>query len=136
MNIQRAAWLMCIFAVGCAGENPLGRHALTGTVTFQGQPLRQGNIEFTPENLNEGVSSGAVIEDGNYSIAREQGLPAGAYRVAIWSAGSTTEPLEDALPGEPTEVAVERLPAKYNLDSQLTIQVAEGDEQRFDFDLK
>jgi hypothetical protein len=135
LGLKVFGYLLCAALMGCADADPLGRHAVSGNVTFQGQPLDQGMIEFTPENVQDGVGSGAVITAGQYSIAQQQGLPKGAYRVAIWSAGATTEALEDALPGEPSVVAAERIPAKFNLDSELTVRVTDGPEQQFDFEL-
>jgi hypothetical protein len=126
----------CVALLGCAEANPHGRNAISGNVTFQGQPLENGSIEFTPEGSQPGIGSGAVIANGVYTIAQAQGLPEGAYRVAIWAAGAETEVAEDAMPGEPPSVAVERIPPKFNLDSELIVHVASGTAQQFDFKLE
>ena len=39
---------VCVLICGCAKENPLGRQPISGKVTFQGQPLATGSIEFAP----------------------------------------------------------------------------------------
>src|SRR5437868_15173667 len=77
-----AVGLMALIA-GCGPANPLGRKALSGTVTLDGKPLERGAIEFHP--LEEGgVQSGALISGGHYSIPAHQGATPGKYRVAIY----------------------------------------------------
>jgi hypothetical protein len=117
---------------GCAGEEPVGNTAM-GTVTFKGQPLDQGAIEFTP-TAGQGTMSGATIKEGAYALPDTAGLKAGAYKVRITSVegGAASS---DAPPGEPT-AAKQRIPAQYNTKSTLTAEVKDGGENKFDFDLK
>src|SRR4051794_27321646 len=86
---------------GCSGDSS-GRHAISGTVKLDGAPLEKGNISFQP--VEGGLtSSGAVISQGEYSIPRDKGLPAGKYRVEINSAaagGSGKAAAADAAPGD------------------------------------
>jgi len=72
-----------LFSCGCGEANPLGRRAVHGAVTFQGKPIDYGAITFQPDDLQNGVSSGAMIEGGKYQIKMSQGLPPGSYQVMI-----------------------------------------------------
>jgi len=121
-------------AFGCGGKDPHGRQALSGTVTFQGQPLDQGIIEFLPSDPGSGFRARAMIRDGKYELPREQGLPAGTYRVLITSA----EPDENEAPAGPPGLEMpplgrERIPAEYNRDSRTTIEVQADGNNKFDF---
>ncbi len=71
--------------LGCSEDNPLGRRALHGVVSYQGQPVDYGAIQFMPDDLQHGVSSGGMIEDGKYQLKLSQGRPAGSYQVMISS---------------------------------------------------
>src|SRR5688572_4368368 len=90
-----------LLAGGCV-ESAGGRQEITGTVTLNGQPLDEGVIEFHPlENSSTEqlvTRSGAMITDGKYLIAEEQGLVPGKYRVVI-SSGDKRAPQDDGGPG-------------------------------------
>ena len=74
-------------------EHPCGERK----VMFQGAPLDQGSIDFTPQAPKERIGSGAVIRAGEYSIDRDKGLPPGTYLVQIHS-GKAAEPKPDEAP--------------------------------------
>jgi hypothetical protein len=127
-----AALLLC----GCGGGNELGRHAISGTVTFQGQPLDHGLIEFSPAAMADGVQSGSAIADGKYEIIEDYGLPPGKYKVVISSAGPGSAPRPIDSPGDAPPPSPERIPAKYNAKSELIIDVTPESDGVFNFDLK
>ena len=70
------------FCLGCGNDNPLGRLAVEGTVTLNGEPLKTGNILFTPYQAGT-VGSGAVITEGKFKIAAKKGMMPGEYGVKI-----------------------------------------------------
>ena len=77
-----------------------------------------------------------MITAGSFSIPAAQGLPAGKYLVRIYSPEGGVGP-KDALPGDtfvdPEQPAgKERIPAKYNVESQETIEVKPGSANKFD----
>lgn len=125
------------FVVGCGEQNPLGRRPIVGKVQYRGQPVDFGSIQFLPQDLQRGVSSGALIRDGTYRIVEADGLPPGIYRVVIsWPDEGKKEVVEGP-PGDERRVAVERLPRKYNTESTLQIEVPQGrgtHEVNFDLD--
>jgi hypothetical protein len=103
-------------------------------VTFKGQPLDHGTIEFSP--VGDGVQTGSAIVNGRYEIPEEQGLPPGKYKVVISSAGPGKAAAPIDLPGDAPPPSPERIPAKYNAQSELTIDVTPESEGVYNFDLK
>mgnify|MGYP001236411468 CR=1 FL=1 len=129
-----AALLLCGLLVGCGEKNELGRLRVTGSVTLDGKPLDQGTIEFAPTG-ETGVSGGAMITDGEYEIPGDRGLPPGTYTVRISSADEKSGEAEK-LPGESDAMAEERIPAKYNTESEITREVKAEGENKFDFKIE
>jgi hypothetical protein len=111
------------FWSGCGEPNPLGRRAVHGVVTFQGQPVDYGAITFQPDDPQHGVSSGAMIEGGKYQIKVSQGLPPGSYQVMISSPDRGKQEKVEGPPGDERTLAIERIPAKYNLKTTLKLDV-------------
>lgn len=82
-NYQPALWifsilLMCVFS-GC-GE---GLHAVSGTITVDGQPLEQGFVYFTA--TDGGLPARGKIADGKYQMLTDQknGVKAGHYQTYL-----------------------------------------------------
>jgi hypothetical protein len=135
---------LLLMAVGCAARrDPYGREALAGTVSFGGQPLDEGSIQFWPTEPGGPWRSGAMVVDGNYAIPREKGLPPGTYRVLISSPGPdasgprlTPEQLFKSTRASrglllSSGPAQERIPAEYTTASQVEIEVRSGAENFF-----
>jgi hypothetical protein len=121
---------------GCGPGNPLGRKAISGKVTLDDKPLEQGTISFEPL-AKKGVSAGAVISAGSYSIAAEKGLPPGKYRVRINASQGGEKAAGTAPPGPTTAAAPKSLiPPKYNTQSDLSAEVTEAGPNQFDFPLQ
>lgn len=126
-----------VFVAGCGKSDSSGRLAISGSVTFQGKPLDQGNIQFTSADPSgKQAISGGMIKDGKFSVPADKGLPPGKYRVRITStdAGSAAAP---AMPGDPAPVAKERIPPEYSgPDSKQEVTVTAGGKNDFQFDVK
>jgi hypothetical protein len=118
---------MCLVScAGCGEANPLGRRPVSGRVTYQGKPVDYGAIQFTPLDLQHGVSSGAMIEGGQYSIKLTEGLPPGEYQVMVSAPDRGKVEKVEGLPGDERSLAVERIPARYNLKTTLKLEVPKG----------
>ncbi len=113
---------------GCGGSTD-GRVPVAGEVMLSGQPLDRGSIEFHP--LGEGgVITGGMIVDGKFDIDAEQGAKPGKYEVRVFSSGEAVEADPDQAPGPEaeTQINAERIAAKYNIDSELEVEIgANGD---------
>jgi hypothetical protein len=120
------AGFVILAANGCGEPNPLGRRAVHGSVTYQGKPVDYGMIQFSPDDPQHGVNSGAMIEGGKYRMIVSQGLPPGSYRVMISSPDASKQEKVEGPPGDERTLALERIPAKYNLKTALKLDVAKG----------
>jgi hypothetical protein len=124
-----------VLLLACGCGDPLNRQAVSGTVTFKGQPLEHGKIEFSPLD-GQTTLMGAEIANGHYSIPAKQGLTPGNYKVMINAPqganfNPTGAPGSDLGP-PPTEL----MPERYNAKSELRAEVKKGEPNVFDFPLK
>ena len=69
---------------GCSGSSE-PPYEISGTVTFEGQPVPVGFIHFMPDSSrgNSGSAGGAPIQDGKYVTASGKGTVGGPHRVEI-----------------------------------------------------
>lgn len=119
----------------CRPGNPLNLQPVSGSVTLDGQPLDSGTIEFVPTGVSNGLLSGALIANGQYSVPVDKGLPPGKYTVRVFSAGAIANVPSGPPGSEAPAPARERIPAKYNVNSQLTAEINAGGTTTFNFEL-
>ena len=104
-----------------------------GEIYIDGKPIEVGTIELIPSGGEQGRKASAGIDNGTYSIPEEKGPAAGKYKVMIsayQTVGEDPDP-EDEDSGAPSE---QILPAKFNTESTLEIDIIEG-ENKHDFNL-
>jgi hypothetical protein len=113
--------------LGCSREPPMGE--LRGQVTLDSQPLNNGIIRFIPID-GESQTAGGTIENGAFEIR----LPVKKHRVEISATKMPTGAAAAAGRHSDANFAVvELVPAKYNVNSSLNIDVRAGrNEPRFD----
>lgn len=128
------AALSCILSA-CGNDNPLGRQAIQGTVSLNGSPLDHGVIQFNPEGTEVKVSSGAVVDNGRFSIPQDKGLPPGKYKVMIFSPENQPEAIVDA-PGDSGTPPKDKIPAEYNVHSNLFVTVEPGGDNNFPIEIQ
>jgi hypothetical protein len=128
--------LPAAFLAGCS-DPYAGRMEVAGQVKLQGQPVKNGSILFFPLDSKE-TQSGAPIVDGEYKIARKDGLKPGRYLVRL-TAGDGKTPAADeqvAVPGGSTNiVSVDLIPDDWNVKPKHEIEVKSNNANRFDFDI-
>ncbi len=110
--------------LGCGGDG-IERVPLSGKVTFQGQPIEDGQIRFVPK---AGVAAPLVVEsiqNGRYETLSSGGVPVGSFRVEI-TAWNPDQPAPQG-PGMPPRRQL--LPAQYNIRSTLDITIESGQEE-------
>jgi hypothetical protein len=119
---------------GCA--DPKNRQQVTGEVSFKGQPVEDGIINFGPMD-GQTTGEGAQIVKGKYRIPKEKGLSPGKYTVRIY-AGNGQSGAGDASPDSPNagqRQSRERIPPAYNEQSTVIREVTNGGSNNFDFSI-
>jgi hypothetical protein len=125
---------------GCGtSEDVLPRQRVGGTVKWNGEPLKQGRIQFQPTGPG-GLAGGAGIVDGTYAIPLAEGLVPGKYQVLIYGAADAAQPspAQPGLPGEappPKKAVKDPIPDKFNIKSRLTAEVTKDGPNEFPFEL-
>lgn len=147
--------VMCLALMGCGPSGPdLG--TVKGKVTMFGRPLPNALVTFEPTDGGP-VATGPTDEEGNYELfsAGRKGAKVGPHRIVITTiqppqeadnsqealARSSDDPayMAQALGGpaqyKKAEEFKEKIPAKYNTNTELKEEVKSGSNE-FNFDLK
>jgi hypothetical protein len=70
----------------CGTDDGLGkRFPVSGSVTYNGQPLEKGKISFIPDDPKN-IGASGTIENGSYTLStggKDDGARAGKYKVTI-----------------------------------------------------
>ena len=130
------AVFLASLVVGCgSGGSPC---SVSGEVTFEGQPVVDGNIRFNPVGGTPGPGASAKIKDGKYQIPTDQGMLAGKHVVLITATRSTGRmiKIEESLGSGPAEreEIVQYVPDRYNRKRELTYEATPGENTK-DFPL-
>jgi hypothetical protein len=141
-----------IAVLGCGDDTGIGkRYPVSGTVTYKGEPLASGRIEFEPADPAKGRPATGEIHDGSYrltTLTPDDGALPGDYKVTITAQQVDTSQvvktiMEKGGGGRQHEIAKAQqgaknlIPAKYRLadTSGLTAKVEERSNTA-DFELK
>ena len=131
LSLVGGAAVLCSTLVACSSNDKFPRYKISGKVTFQGQPVEEGQITFEDPTAGQ-VNSSPLGSGGSYTTE----LPAGDYRVSVAPPLVETKSTADT-PPDMVEKKVNNIPKKYRTQekSGLSAQVAK-DKRTFDFDLK
>jgi hypothetical protein len=130
-GVIRIAVLSAIpwIAAGCGG-----RQTIEGTATLDDRPLEQGYINFRPMPGAKGPPVGGPIEKGKYVIEPKAPL-GGSFRVEITAMGKTGRKITDGA-GARIDIEGQILPARYNAESTLQVEIKPRQCNKFPFSLK
>lgn len=133
MRIAIGLVLTCISiaSLGCGGADPKAPklYTVSGTVTWDGQPLKDAAMVFRSSDGKN--SAGATVTDGKFTAK----LVAGTSNVQVNSlVDSPDGKFKEENPGQRVPVKVELIPKKYNSETTLKIDV-KGDTKDAKFDL-
>lgn len=135
-SVRRLGVLLCgvvlLSVLGC-GHN--GRVAVEGTVTLDGQPLDEAQIEFSPMPGSSGPTAGGDIVGGKFTIPADKGPFVGKCNVKIIKAGLTGRKSFDPRRNAMVEEYAQILPARYNDQSELEAEITSGGPNSFEFAL-
>ena len=129
---------MLIVVAGCS-SSPYSLVPVSGTVTLDGQPLAGGVINFQP--VGEGTvtvgpgSTARIDAAGRFSLSTIRGQPGAVvakHRVKIYSYSAETAKIEDG----GSTAQRERVPARYNYQSDVTFDVPAGGTDKADFTIQ
>jgi len=118
--------LVGLISAGCgggSGDAP-ALYNVEGTVTFAGEPVETGRIQFRADE-GAGTAYSAEITNGKYKLETVPGkmkIEITASRAVPGKMGEAASPDE-----QPQPVMEMYIPAKYNTASTLTAEVTKGD---------
>ena len=138
-KIVSVVLFVCFVSAGCGSSALFDRAGVSGTVTFDGEPIKEGRITFTPQEGESSGAAAALIEDGEYSIDDSVGPKVGKQKVTINASRKTGQTVPAAMPapeGTMIEVTEEYIPYKYNYATTLSADIKAGDNDGVNFDLK
>jgi hypothetical protein len=125
-RIVTVALLLLILSGGCSSRP--AKFELTGTVTLDERPLKEGTILLTA--INNSSSEGGTITEGRYSVK----VFPGQYKVMLNAA--VRKPNLDPPTIRSTEWNYfSIIPARYNERSTLTVEVFPREVNQHDFSL-
>jgi hypothetical protein len=128
---RRAALAASLLALaGCGSDAKLV--GVAGTVTYKGEPLDSGTVTFFTTDP-PAPAGGALVTNGKFKIDAERGLAPGTYRVQISSPRGVAERTPEQIAAGASAPARERIPAKYNTASQLTVEVTRSGPNEFNW---
>ena len=124
--------LVLAFSAGC---NSGPRASVEGKVSYDGETVDKGGIAFIPVEKDAGtLRATGPIHDGRYHLDNQGGPTPGKYRVEIHWRKKTGKKVPGE-GGQPRDEAVPGIPAKYNTESKLIVDVRPG-RNTFDFALE
>jgi hypothetical protein len=109
-----------ISVAGCPSGPAVG--TVSGDVTLDGQPVKDGRISFTPVD-GQGGTGGAAIVDGKFKAE----VPVAKMKVEINGNKVIGKRKAYDTPESPLmDEVVEIIPPKYNFNSELSLEVKKG----------
>ena len=130
-GVGAVALAVLVTVAGCGESSRTGD--VSGTIAFDGTPVKAGVITFFPAD-GQAPTKGGPVTDGRYSV---KGVPLGQMKVVI--NGQKVVGEKQVYPGQPNSpvrpITAELLPEKYSgiQESQLRYDVTPGtNEKNFD----
>ena len=113
--------LFCLLIFGCgAGKEKI---AISGSVTFDGEPVANGEIEFQPNKPGERPAMGTIV-GGKYRISERFGAKPGKYSVSI-IARREAKLQGQGNPYATDAVATQQyIPPQYNVSTTLQVDIS------------
>jgi hypothetical protein len=129
--------LTCLILLAGCGKQGLDRAVISGSVSYQGEPVQRGQLRFVPIEGTKGPPAGATIEAGSYTVKALGGVPIGTARVEIkaYRDIGPAPDLQSPAGAMGVRPGKQFLPPKYNKQSELQATI-EGGEQTIDFELE
>jgi hypothetical protein len=108
-------------AGGCGGDPGPERIIVSGTITYNGKPIPEGEIRFVPTATSAVPLTIARVVDGRYRADHLGGVPVGTHKIEIQAFHSAAGKAV-ALGPAPQNY----LPKRFNTESQRQIMIDSG----------
>ncbi len=108
------------------GCNRDGKVAVSGTITFEGEPIATGHIIFTPVDPSIGPDADKIV-DGRFSFRASPG----EKRVEVFA----DRPVGEPDPVMKLQRKEQYIPTRYNEETELVAQVSDSGGNEFAFEL-
>ncbi len=120
---------LLLMTQGCGGGSGKPMGTVVGTVSLNGEPLKEGRIIFR-DTTGQEASGASKVEGGTYKLT----VPPADMKVEITAYREVPGKFMELNPGVKTPVIEQFVPEQYNVKSELTAKVVAGKNQ-FDFSL-
>jgi hypothetical protein len=149
-KVVAVAGMGLVTVLGCGDDTGLARrYPVSGTVTYNGNPVEKGRIDFIPAQA-EGRAASGQIADGRYSLTTAipgDGALPGPYKVTVTSVEVDTTELKAIAKGgqfhhdktfaKAVRNAKRLVPSKYQLaDTSGLTATVKAESNTSNFDLK
>jgi len=128
------AWMLALIA-GCGGGGLPGMVPISGKVYYQGKPLAEGTVLYSPVDANGRQARGELQSDGTFTLTTlkaDDGALPGEYRVVILAyAPHPGEPGRGDVPMNAPPPTIERgfvIPEKYTNPEETPFQDTVNDQ--------
>lgn len=129
--IRNSLCVIALALIGCGTDGPELAN-VTGTVTFDGQPVPDATVTFIPQEGQGSPSYGHTDVDGHYVMRftlQKEGAMLGTHDVTIETQQYPPQELAElreagVLTGDPVKI-----PGKYRNVGELTAQVERGNNE-------
>jgi hypothetical protein len=126
--------LAALITLGCGARKGPDRVVVQGNVTYEGQPVANGQIYFGATENSPAPVSGGPIKDGHYVAKARGGVPVGERRVEILgyrpAQGAANPALSEGAPPD------QYIPEQFNKRTKLTAVIKPDDDpMTLDFEL-
>ncbi|MDB5341208.1 MAG: signal peptide-containing protein [Planctomycetaceae bacterium] len=127
--VYSLAIVACLLA-GCGSDGP-PKYQVSGEVTFDGKPVEEGQIIFTPTEAGVGPDAG-IIKGGKFSFLSKEGDKKVSIEATREVPGKTTSDFK----GGQVPLVESYIPARYNKQTKLEATVSDvAADNKFEFDL-
>ncbi len=105
--------------IGCGGGGKPGprTYHIVGTASYSGEPLKEANLVV--RSVDGKHAAGATISNGKFQLD----APAGMMIVEITASREVPGEFREDNPGEKVPVKEQFIPAKYNTESTLKLEI-------------
>ena len=119
-------FVLLSFSLGCEQPGPR-TYPVSGTVTFDGESVSEGDILFVPTDTSLAPDAGKIT-DGKFTARAK----AGTCRVEVTALNINAD--TPVVMGSP--LAENHIPERYNLESELTAEVSPDGDNSYTFELE